>query len=51
MKTTAPLVEKIVSQVHDDAVVSSPHQRVRKEKNKVLQTKLNDIKDSLTLKT
>ena len=50
MKTTAPLVEKIVSQAHetpDDAVVSS----LRKEKNKVLQTKLNDIKNSLTLKT
>ena len=54
MKTTAPLVEKIVSQAHgtpDDAVVSSLQQSVRREKNEVLRTKLNDIKYSLTLKT
>ena len=54
MKTTAPLVEKLISQAHEtpyDAVVSSLHQSVRKKKNKVLQTKLNDIKNSLTLKT
>jgi len=53
-KTTAPLVEKIVSQVHerpDDTVVSSLQQSVRREKNEVLQTKLNDINNSLTLKT
>ena len=54
MKTTAPLVEKIVSQAHetpDDAVVSSLQQNVRREKTKVLRTRLNDIKNSLTLKT
>ena len=54
MKTTAPLVEKIVSQAHetpDDAVVSSLQQRVRREKNEVFRIKLNDIKNSLTLKT
>ena len=54
MKTTAPLVEKIVSQAHeipDDAFVSSLQQSVRREKNEVLRTKLNDIKNSLTLKT
>ena len=54
MKTTAPLVEKIVSQDHeipDDAFVSSLQQSVRREKNEVLRTKLNDIKNSLTLKT
>ena len=47
MKTTAPLVEKIVSQVHDDAVVSSLQQSVRREKNEVPRAKLNDIKNSL----
>ena len=44
----------IVSQVHetsDDAVVSSLQQSVRREKNEVLRTKLNDIKNTLTLKT
>jgi len=54
MKTTAPLVEKIVSQAletPDDAIVSSLQQSVRREKNEVLRTKLNDIKNSLTLKT
>ena len=54
MKTTAPLVEKIVLQVHetpDDAVVNSLQQSARREKNEVLRTKLNDIKNSLTLKT
>ena len=54
MKTTAPLVENIVSQAHetpDDAVVTSLQQSVRREKNEVLRTKLNDIKNSLTLKT
>jgi len=54
MKTTAPLVEKIVLQVHktpDDAVVSSLQQSVRREINEVLRTKLNDVKNSLTLKT
>ena len=54
MKATAPLVEKIVLQVHetpDDAVVCSLQQSVRREKNEVLRTKLNDIKNSLTLKT
>ena len=54
MKTTAPLVKKIVLQVHetpDDAVVNSLQQSVRREKNEVLRTKLNDIKNSLTLKT
>ena len=54
MKTTAPLVEKIVSQAHekpDDAIVNSLQQSVRREKNEVLRTKLNDIKNSLTLKT
>ena len=54
MKTTVPLVKKIVSQVHetpDDAIVSSLLQSVRREKNEVLRTKLNDIKNSLTLKT
>ena len=53
MKTTASLVEKIVSQAHetpDDAVVSSLQLSVRREKNEVLGTKLNDIKSSLTLK-
>ena len=52
MKTTAPLVKKIVLQVHetpDDAVVNSLQQSVRREKNKVLQTKLNDIKNYFTL--
>ena len=47
-------MEKIVLQVHetpDDAVVNSLQQSVRKEKNEVLRTKLNDIKNSLTLKT
>ena len=54
MKTTAPLVEKIVSQAHetpDDAVVSLLQQSVRGEKNEVLRAKLSDIKDSFTLKT
>ena len=54
MKTTAPLVEKVVSQANEtphDAVVSSLQQSVRREKNEVLQTKLNGIKNSLTLKT
>ena len=54
MKTTAPLVEKIVSQVHetpDDTVVSVLQQSVRREKNKVLRTRLHEIKNSLTLKT
>ena len=54
LKTTAPLVEKNVSQAHEtpgDAVVSSLQQIVRREKNDVLRTKLNDIKNSLTLKT
>ena len=48
MKTTAPLVKKIVLQVHetpDDADVSSLQQSVRREKNEVLRTKLNDIKN------
>ena len=54
MKTTAPLVEKIVSQVHetpDDTVVSALQQSVRREKNEVLRTRLHEIKNSLTLKT
>ena len=54
MKTTVPLVEKIVPQAHetpDDAVVSSLQQSVHGEKSKVLRTKLSDIKNSLTLKT
>ena len=54
IKTTAPQVEKIVSQAHetpDDAVDSSLKQSVRREKNDVLRTKVNDIKNSLTLKT
>ena len=54
MKTTAPLVEKIASQAHetpDDALVSSLHQSVRREINEVFQTKLNDSRNSLTLKT
>ena len=54
MKTTAPLVGNIVSQAHetpDDAAVTSLQQSVRREKNEVLQTKLNDIKNSHTLKT
>ena len=55
MMTTAPLFEKIVSQAHetpaDDAGVSSLQQSVRREKNEVLRTKLNDIKNFLTLKT
>ena len=41
MKTTVPLVKKIVSQVHetpDDAIVSSLQQSVRREKNEVLRT-------------
>jgi len=53
MKTTAPLVEKNVLQVHetpDDAVVSPLQQTVRRKKNEELQTKLNDIKNSLTPK-
>ena len=40
MTTTAPLVEKIVSQVHetpDDTVVSALQQSVRREKNEVLR--------------
>ena len=54
MKTRAPLVEKIVSQVHEtpeDAVVSALQQSVRREKNEVLGTKLNEIKNYLTLNT
>ena len=54
VKTTAPLVEKIVSQVHetpDDTVVSALQQSVRREKNEVLRTRLHEIKTSLTLKT
>ena len=54
MKTTAPLVEKIVSQVHetpDDTVVSALQQSARREKNEVLRTRLHEIKNSLTLKT
>ena len=54
MKTTAPLVEKIVSQVHetpDDTVVSALQQSVRREKNEVRRTRLHEIKNSLTLKT
>ena len=54
MKTTTPLVEKIVSQVHetpDDTVVSALQQSVRREKNEMLRTKLNEIKNSLSLKT
>ena len=54
MKTAAPLVEKIVSQAHetpDDAIVSSLQQSVQREKNEVLQTKLNEYKISFTLKT
>ena len=42
MKTTTPLVEKIVSQVYetsDDAVVSSLQQSVRRVKNEVLRKK------------
>ena len=54
MKTTAPLVENIVSQVHetpDDTVVSALQQSARREKNEVLRTRLHEIKNSLTLKT
>ena len=54
MMTTAPLVEKIVSQVHetpDDTVVSALQQSARREKNEVLPTRLHEIKNSLTLKT
>ena len=54
MKTTAPLVEKIVSQVHetlDDTVVSALQQSVRREKNEVLRKRVHEIKNSLTLKT
>ena len=54
MKTTTPLVEESVSRVHetpDDAVVSSLQQSDRREKNEVLRTKLNDIKNSVTLET
>ena len=54
MKTTAPLVKKIVSQAHetpDDAIVSSLQQSVRREKNEMFRTRLNDIKNSLTPKT
>ena len=54
MKTTAPIVAKIVSQAHetpDDAVVTSLQQSVRSEQKEVLGTNLNDIKNSLTLKT
>lgn len=56
MKTTAPLVEKLVSQAHetpDDAVVNSLQQSVRREKKRSasIRTKLNDIRDSLTPKT
>ena len=41
-QTTAPLVEKIVSQAYetpDEALVSSLQQSVRREKNEVLRTK------------
>ena len=54
LKTTAPQVEKIVSQVHetpDDTVDSALQQSVRREKNEVLRTRLHEIKNSLTLKT
>ena len=54
MKTTAPLVKKIVSQAHEtpeDAIVSSLQQSVRREKNEMFRTRLNDIKNSLTPKT
>jgi len=54
IKTAAPLVEKNVLQVHEtpgDAVARSLQQTVRRKKNEVLRTKLNDIKNSLTLKT
>ena len=54
MKTTVPLIEKIVPQAHetpDNAVVSSLQQSVHGEKNKVLRTKLSDIKNSFALKT
>jgi len=54
MKTTVPLIEKIVPQAHetpDNAVVSSLQQSVHGEKNKVLRIKLSDIKNSFALKT
>ena len=54
MKTTAPLVKKIVSQAHEtleDAIVSSLQQSVPREKNEMFRTRLNDIKNSLTPKT
>ena len=35
----------------DDAIVSSLQQSVRREKNEMFRTRLNDIKNSLTLKT
>ena len=45
------IVKEIVSQAHetpDDAIVSSLQQSVQREKNEVLRTNLNDIKNSLT---
>jgi len=54
MKTTVPLIEKIVPQAHetpDNAVVSSLQQSVHGEKNKVLRIKLSDIKNSFAQKT
>ena len=54
MNTTGTLVENIFSQTHetpDDVVVTSLQQSVRREKNEVLRTKLNYIKNSLNLKT
>ena len=54
IKTTAPLVEKIIAQAYeipDDSVIHILQQNARNEKNEVLQAKRDGIKNSLPPKT
>ena len=54
IKTTAPLVEKIIAQAYeipDDSVIHTLQQNARNEKNEVLQAKRDGIKNSLPPKT
>ena len=54
IKTTTPLVEKIIAQAYeipDDSVIHTLQQNARNEKNEVLQAKRDGIKNSLPPKT
>lgn len=54
IKTTEPLVNNIIAQAHespDDASVKSLQQSARRKTNEALQTKLDEVKNSLPQKT